>query len=114
KTILSGAGDKTARLWDVATGLCLGPPLRHGQGVYVVAFSPDGKTFLCGGGDGTARLEKMPASLAGQGGRLSLWLQSVTGLELADGAVRWLDVSAWLDRRQRLEKLGGPPPQPGK
>ena len=48
KTVLTGSGDKTARLWDAATGQPLGPPLTHQATVYAVAFSPDGKTVLTG------------------------------------------------------------------
>jgi WD40 repeat protein/tetratricopeptide (TPR) repeat protein/tRNA A-37 threonylcarbamoyl transferase component Bud32 len=40
-----------ARLWDVATGSLLGPPLAHRHPVECLAFSPDGRTFLTGNGD---------------------------------------------------------------
>jgi WD40 repeat protein/serine/threonine protein kinase len=56
KVILTGSADKTARLWDAATGHPLGPPLRHPDEVRAVAFSPDGKTVVTGSHDGTARL----------------------------------------------------------
>src|SRR5262249_18386207 len=49
-TALTGAEDKTARLWDVATGKPLGPPLQHPGLVWSVAFSPDGRTLLTVGG----------------------------------------------------------------
>jgi WD40 repeat protein len=48
-------GNTAARLWDTATGQPFGPLLQHG-GVRAVAFSPDGKTVLTGGQDGSARL----------------------------------------------------------
>jgi WD40 repeat protein len=48
--------DRTARLWDAATGWPLGAPMNHQNAVHAVAFSPDGKTVLTGGGDSTARL----------------------------------------------------------
>ena len=56
KTVLTGSEDKTARLWDAATGRPLGPPLTHQGAVGAVAFSPDGKTVMTGSGDKTARL----------------------------------------------------------
>jgi WD40 repeat protein/tetratricopeptide (TPR) repeat protein len=56
KTILTGSDDRTARLWDVATGRPIGEPLKHQGMVWAVAFSPDGQTVLTGGWDKTARL----------------------------------------------------------
>ena len=56
KTILTGCWDRTARLWDAATGRPIGQPMRHPDVVWAVAFSPDGKTILTGGQDKTARL----------------------------------------------------------
>jgi WD40 repeat protein len=56
KAILTGSDDKTARLWDLATGLPKGAPLQHRDAVQIVAFSPDGKTVLTGSADKTARL----------------------------------------------------------
>jgi WD40 repeat protein/serine/threonine protein kinase len=51
KTMLTGGGDGTARLWETATGKPLGLPLQHQNGVRAVAFSPDGKTLLTGSGN---------------------------------------------------------------
>ena len=56
KTVLTGSDDKTARLWDAATGNGSGRPLEHQGAVWAVAFSPDGKSILTGSRDGTARL----------------------------------------------------------
>ena len=58
KTILTGSGDNSARLWDAATGQPIGPPMQHsGPGtVWSVVFSPDGKRILTGSVDKTARL----------------------------------------------------------
>ncbi len=56
KTILTGSYDKTARLWDAATGRPLGQPMEHSGWVSSVAFSPDGKTILTGCDDNTAQL----------------------------------------------------------
>ncbi len=56
KTVLTGSGDRTARLWDTATAKPFGAPLQHQGSVTGVAFSPDGKTVLTGSVDQTARL----------------------------------------------------------
>ena len=57
KTILAGINDnKTAQMYDAASGRPLGQPLEHPDEVYAMAFSPDGKTILTGCGDKTARL----------------------------------------------------------
>ncbi|HUG89766.1 MAG TPA: protein kinase, partial [Planctomycetaceae bacterium] len=56
RTVLTGSGDGTARLWDAATGAPRGEPLRHQNNVVALAFSPDGETVLTGSLDQTARL----------------------------------------------------------
>jgi WD40 repeat protein/transcriptional regulator with XRE-family HTH domain len=56
KQVLTSSDDKTARLWDAATG----QPLHTFSGptelVRGIAFAPDGQTILTGNFDGTARL----------------------------------------------------------
>jgi WD40 repeat protein len=51
-------GDGTARLWDVSTGLEIGPPISasSSDGVNAVAFNPAGSILATADGDGTARL----------------------------------------------------------
>jgi len=56
RTVLTGSVDRTARIWDTATGLPIGPPLEHRGAVIAVAFSPDGSAVLTGSDDKTARL----------------------------------------------------------
>ncbi len=53
---LTGSFDRTARLWDIATGNRAGHCKfeGHSEGVDCVAISPDGQQVLTGGGDGTA------------------------------------------------------------
>ena len=49
--------DKTARIWDAATGKPIGEPLKgHDGAVYSAAFSPDGKRIVTASGDKTARI----------------------------------------------------------
>ncbi|MGH4001698.1 MAG: WD40 repeat domain-containing protein [Pseudonocardiaceae bacterium] len=49
RTLASGGGDQTVRLWNVAAPAHLAPlgtPLTdHTNSVYAVAFSPDGRTL---------------------------------------------------------------------
>ncbi len=110
KGVLTGGGDKTARLWDVATGRPIGEALYHDDWVTAAAFSPDGRYILTGSRDKTARLWTTPSPLRGDVERISLWAEVVTGMDLDDtGTVRVLDGAAWRKRRLRLQELGGPP-----
>ena len=56
KRVLTGSEDKTARLWDAATGAAVATLAGHKGPVNAVAFSPDGKRVLTGSDDKTARL----------------------------------------------------------
>lgn len=56
KTVLTGSSDKTARLWDTASGQALHTLQGHTREVSAVAFSPDDKTVLTGSGDTTVRV----------------------------------------------------------
>jgi WD40 repeat protein len=56
RTVLTtGWDEKTARLWEVATGREIAT-LRHEKAVWSAAFSPDGHTVVTGSLDNTARL----------------------------------------------------------
>jgi WD40 repeat protein/serine/threonine protein kinase len=72
-TLLTGCADGAARLWDCDRGALLGEPMTHYSsadrparewpfldGVSAVAVSPDGKSAVTGGGDGTIRLWSLP------------------------------------------------------
>ena len=54
--LVSGGYDRTARLWDVATGQPIGEPLKHRLRVWHVEFSPDSKLLLTVCEDGAGRL----------------------------------------------------------
>ena len=56
RLLATGSADKTARLWDPATGECLRTLAGHDRGVFGVAFSPDGRLLATGSWDNTARL----------------------------------------------------------
>src|SRR5207245_524626 len=50
RAVVSGSRDKTARVWDLASGnsICL---VKHEGAVFGVAFAPDGSTFATVGDD---------------------------------------------------------------
>src|SRR5260370_36509700 len=51
KRILTGSGDRTARLWEAETGKSIGAPLNvPGGAVASAAFSPDGKRIVTASG----------------------------------------------------------------
>jgi hypothetical protein len=50
RLVATGGWDRTACLWDAATGQRRGQPLAHDHPVKAVAFSPDGKTLLTASG----------------------------------------------------------------
>jgi WD40 repeat protein len=55
RSVLTGGEDKSARLWDLATGHEIRRFSGHSAGVSSVGFSPDGRTILTGS-DNTAQL----------------------------------------------------------
>ncbi|CUA73219.1 putative WD repeat-containing protein alr3466 [Nostoc sp, PCC 7120] [Rhizoctonia solani] len=54
--IASGSYDRTVRLWDPNTGQSIGKPLKHGDSVTSLAFSPDGKLLVSGSDDSTIQI----------------------------------------------------------
>ena len=54
--VVTASGDKTARVWDAATGKPLSPPLQHQGSVLSAAFSPDGTRVVTASDDKTARV----------------------------------------------------------
>jgi WD40 repeat protein len=56
RRVVTASRDGTARVWDVATGEPVTPPLRHGGSVLKAAFSPDSRRVVTACHDGTARV----------------------------------------------------------
>ena len=56
RLLATASRDKTARLWDPATGECLRTLTGHEDAVWGVAFSPDGRLLATASYDETARL----------------------------------------------------------
>jgi WD40 repeat protein len=56
KTLASASGDKTARLWDLATNEESAILKGHTESVMSVTFSPDGKTLATASRDKTVKL----------------------------------------------------------
>ena len=113
RCVLTGSRDNTTRLWDVATGKPIGPPIPHPGSVVRVAFGLDGTTILTATEDEMARQWQVPTAMPGTAEHLELWAQVVTGMELeADGGVRILDAVEWQKWQQKLLSGGEAKPNP--
>jgi tetratricopeptide (TPR) repeat protein len=56
RRVVTTSDDKTARVWDAATGQPIGPALQHQGVVNYAAFSPDGRRIVTASVDKTARV----------------------------------------------------------
>src|SRR6266567_3414430 len=54
--VVTVSGDKTAWLWDAASGKAIGEPMKHESLVYSAEFSPDSQRVVTASADKTARL----------------------------------------------------------
>nr|ADA68836.1 HET-R [Podospora anserina] len=89
--LASGAGDRTVKIWDPASGQCFQTLEGHNGSVYSVAFSPDGQRLASGAVDDTVKIWD-PASgqclqtLEGHNGSVYSVAFSADGQRLASGA----------------------------
>ena len=56
RRVVTASVDKTARVWEAASGRPVGEPLRHDGGVSAASFSPDGRWVVTASEDKTARV----------------------------------------------------------
>jgi WD40 repeat protein len=110
RLLATACHDGRIRFWQAATGLPVGLPRVHRNALLSLAFHPNGETLLAGCWDRKAWLWRSPKVMGGDVERVRLWTELVTGMELDQGgAVRILGAADWLERRRRLDELGGPP-----
>ncbi len=109
QTVLTGSTDE-ARLWDAVTGKPIGPPLDQDAPVTAVGFSPEGDVVKTRTETGIIRGWRLEHEAIGSDERFILWIQVLIGSEMEpNGLVHGLDATTWMERRVRLESLGGPP-----
>ena len=83
KTVLTGSReDNTARLWDAATGMPLGPPIRTSSRSWPWPSAPTARLFLTGSYDDAARLFRNVPELPDDLERVATWVEVLTGLTL--------------------------------
>jgi WD40 repeat protein len=104
KTLLTRSNDRTARLWDAASGEPKSDYLPH-SGLLAATLSPDGKTIATGGTDDRARLwdattgQPVPGATLVHGSRITALAYSpdgrILGVGCADGSGRLWDVTTF-------------------
>jgi WD40 repeat protein len=104
--VVTSGDDGTARIWDVATGKPVGPPLVIEKNISLraLAFSPDGKSIVVGVGRGSVTAQwPVPPPATGDVKRIIASVEVQTGVELDDGGLfRMLDAARWSELRRQL------------
>ena len=91
RTLASGSGDKTIKLWDVQSQREIATLTGHSSSVDSVAFSPDGRTLASGSFDYTIKLwdvqsQREIATLTGHSSPVTSVAFSPDGRTLASGS----------------------------
>jgi len=114
--LATGSDDGSARLWDIATGVEIGPHLPHSGPVQVVAFDQD-QSLLTKAADGLVRRWALPQHAEGDPDSVLFWIQALTGAELnSEGFVSEID--SWPPDRAAIRRAilalreKGVPPAP--
>ncbi|GCA84352.1 serine/threonine-protein kinase F [Microcystis aeruginosa NIES-2522] len=89
--LASGSGDKTIKIWEVATGNELRTLTGHSRGVYSVVYSPDGRYLASGSGDNTIKIWEVATgkglrTLTGHSSEVNSVVYSPDGRYLASGS----------------------------
>jgi WD40 repeat protein len=101
-----GLSEGHARLWSVAVGKPLGPPVRHPGQVVQVGFSVDGRLLATAGRDRAVRLWKVHEPLRGSPEQVRLQIEALCGQALDEaGGIQGLSEKELAQRRQRLQAL---------
>jgi hypothetical protein len=103
KIAATAGDDGTARLWHLATGQSLGPPLPHSAGVSFVVFSKEGDALITFAED-RLRVWKVPQAVAGEAKHLLLKAEVETGMVLDLYTPRLLEDAERAQRRQQLKE----------
>jgi WD40 repeat protein len=90
--LVSGSGDNTIKIWEVAKGKELRTLTGHSSGVYSVVYSPDGRYLASGSGDNTIKIwevakEKELRTLTGHSSRSLSVVYSPDSRYLASGSI---------------------------
>ena len=104
KTLATASHDRTAKLWDVATGRELATLRGHTSWVRSVAFVPDGKIVATGAENGVVKLwdvttgrERASLPAYDRGGVWSVKF-ACQGKALATGGAGAVKLWEWVDR----------------
>ena len=96
--IVSASMDRTAHIWDAATGAPVGKPMSHDAGIWTVVFSPDGSKVLTASEDKTARV--WDANTGAQLARLEGHTDKVTSAAFSPDGTRI--VTSSFDKTARI------------